>query len=689
MITVRPGSPAVLGAHWDGEGTNFALCSERATAVELCLFDGPDDAREAFRVPLQERTGAVWHGYLPDIRPGHLYGYRVHGLWAPEQGHRFNPAKLLLDPYARAITGTIRWSDALSGHVIGHPEQDLVPDPRDSAGGLPKCVVVEPAFTWADDRPPRTPWADTLIYECHVKGMTMRHPDVPGPLRGTYLGLASEPILEHLRSLGVTAVGLLPVCHFVTERLLGERGMVNYWGYNPIGYFAPDVRYATGRFGQQVTEFKTMVKRFHRAGIEVIIDVVYNHTAEGNHLGPTLCFRGLDNSAYYRLDPTNPRHYLDYTGCGNTLDIRRPEALRLVLDSLRYWAEELHVDGFRFDLAPALGRDPDEFNGDARFFEVVRQDPVLADVKLIAEPWDLGPNGYELGRFPWGWAEWNGKYRDAVRSFWRGDPGQLPEIAARLGGSPDLFETGGRPPQAGVSFVTCHDGFTLLDLVSYERKHNEANGEENRDGNEHNLSRNWGVEGLSEAAHVVRIRERMQRNFLATLACSLGVPMLSHGDELGRTQHGNNNGYCQDNPVTWVDWEPTPVRSELLEFTRTVFRLRGELALLHRRAFPSRPGNGRPGELVWLRPDGEPMGPEDWEHAQAHALAMLLSDGADALLLALNAGGRSRTFVLPVLPLPGDWRVLIHTTHGECGVTDGAVFVPARSLVLLRLEATG
>ena len=688
MITVRPGSPAVLGAHWDGEGTNFALCSERATAVELCLFDGPDDAREAFRVPLQERTGPVWHGYLPDIRPGHLYGYRVHGPWAPEQGHRFNPAKLLLDPYARAITGTIRWSDALSGHVIGHPEQDLVPDPRDSAGGLPKCVVVEPAFTWADDRPPRTPWADTVIYECHVKGMTMRHPDVPGPLRGTYLGLASEPILEHLRSLGVTAVGLLPVCHFVTERLLGERGMVNYWGYNPIGYFAPDVRYATGRLGQQVTEFKTMVKRFHRAGIEVIIDVVYNHTAEGNHLGPTLCFRGLDNSAYYRLDPTNPRHYLDYTGCGNTLDIRRPEALRLVLDSLRYWAEELHVDGFRFDLAPALGRDPDEFNGGARFFEVVRQDPVLAEVKLIAEPWDLGPNGYHLGQFPSGWAEWNGKYRDAVRSFWRGDPGQLPEIAARLGGSPDLFETG-RPPQAGVSFVTCHDGFTLLDLVSYERKHNEANGEENRDGNEHNLSRNWGVEGLSEAAHVVRIRERMQRNFLAILACSLGVPMLSHGDELGRTQHGNNNAYCQDNPVTWVDWEPTSARSELLEFTRRVFRLRAELPLLRRRAFPSRPGDGRPGELAWLRPDGEPMGPEDWEHAQAHALAMLLSDGADALLLALNAGGRSRTFVLPALPLPGEWRVQIHTTLGECGVTDGAVSVPARSLVLLRLEASG
>jgi glycogen operon protein len=689
MTTVRPGSPAVLGAHWDGEGTNFAVCSEHATAVELSLFDGSDDVRERRRIPLRDRTGAVWHAYLPDVRPGQLYGYRVHGPWAPSEGHRFNPAKLLLDPYARAISGTIRWSDALSGHVIGHPEEDLVPDPRDSAGSLSKCVVVEPAFTWADDRPPRTAWADTVIYECHVKGMTMRQPEVPGPLRGTYLGLASDPILRHLRSLGVTAIELLPVCHFVSERRLAERGMVNYWGYNPIGYFAPDVRYATGRLGEQVTEFKTMVKRFHRAGIEVIVDVVYNHTAEGNHLGPTLCFRGLDNQAYYRLDPANPRHYLDYTGCGNTMDIRRPEVLRLVLDSLRYWVEELHVDGFRFDLGPAIGRDPEGFDSRARFFEFVRQDPVLAEVKLIAEPWDLGPDGYQLGRFPVGWAEWNGRYRDTVRAFWRGDPGQLPELAARLTGSPDLFADAGRPPQAGVSFVTCHDGFTLRDLVSYERKHNEANGEENRDGNDHNLSRNWGVEGPTEVANIVRIRERMHRNFLATLACSLGVPMLAHGDELGRTQQGSNNAYCQDNPTSWLDWQLTPARRELLDFTRRVFQLRATMPLLRRVTFPMPATDGGPGDVVWIRPDGEPMSEEDWGHTHAHALGMLASDGAEAVLLLLNAGGRSRPFVLPAGPGAGEWREVVRTTHAALEIAHGSLAVPARSLVLLRFQAAG
>ena len=689
MIRVRPGSPAVLGAHWDGEGTNFALSSEHATAVELCLFEGPDDSRETVRVPLRERTGTVWHSYLPDVQPGQLYSYRVHGPWAPTQGHRFNPAKLLLDPYAHAISGSIRWTDALSGHVVGHPEQDLVPDPRDSAGALPKSVVVETAFTWADDRLPRTPWSDTVIYECHVKGMTMRHPEVPGPLRGTYLGLAADAVLKHLRSLGVTAVDLLPVCHFVTERVLSERGLVNYWGYNPIGFFAPDVRYATGRLGQQVTEFKTMVKRFHRFGLEVILDMVFNHTAEGNHLGPTLCFRGVDNAGYYRLDPTNPRHYLDYTGCGNTLDVRRPQALRLMLDSLRYWAQEMHVDGFRFDLAPTLGRDPEGFNAQARFFEIVRQDPILADVKLIAEPWDLGPNGYQLGGFPVGWPEWNGKYRDTVRSFWRGDAGQLPELATRLAGSADLFGAGGRPPQASINFITCHDGFTLNDLVSYERKHNEANGEENRDGNEHNLSRNWGVEGATDVPHILRLRDRMQRNFLAILACSLGVPMLSHGDEVGRTQHGNNNAYCQDNPITWVDWHLTPARRELLEFTRAAFRLRAQTGLLRARAYPGVESKARPAELTWYRPDGEPMAPDDWGHSHAHALAMLLREGSEAILLALNAGGRSRPFVLPPLDVAGRWREVLHTSQTEGDVSHGTVTAAPRSCVLLRFEAGG
>jgi glycogen operon protein len=519
--------------------------------------------------------------------------------------------------------------------------------------------------------------------------MTMRHPEVPGPLRGTYLGLAADAVLKHLRGLGVTAVELLPICHFVTERVLSERGLVNYWGYNPIGFFAPDVRYATGRLGQQVTEFKTMVKRFHRFGLEVILDMVFNHTAEGNHLGPTLCFRGVDNAGYYRLDPTNPRHYLDYTGCGNTLDVRRPQALRLMLDSLRYWAQEMHVDGFRFDLAPALGRDPDGFNAQARFFEIARQDPILAGVKLIAEPWDLGANGYQAGGFPVGWAEWNGKYRDTIRSFWRGDAGQLPELATRLAGSADLFGASGRPPQASINLITCHDGFTLNDLVSYERKHNESNGEENRDGNEHNLSRNWGVEGATDVPHILRIRDRMQRNFITMLACSLGVPMLSHGDEVGRTQHGNNNAYCQDNPITWVDWQLTPARRELLEFTRAAFRVRAQTGVLRARAYPGADSKARPAELTWYRPDGEPMMPDDWGHTHAHALAMLLREGPEVILLALNAGGRSRPFVLPALDLAGKWREVLHTSQTDGDVSHDAVTVAPRSCVLLRFEAGG
>ncbi|MGH7526008.1 MAG: glycogen debranching protein GlgX, partial [Gemmatimonadales bacterium] len=561
-----PGAPSPLGATWDGEGTNFALFSEHATAVDLCLFAGPGDAAESARVRLRERTDQIWHAYLPDVRPGQLYGYRVQGPYSPAEGHRFNPAKLLLDPYAKAVSGTIRWSDALSGYAIGAPEaeRDLVPDPQDSAGGIPKCVVVESAFSWGDDQLPRTPWNRSVIYECHVNGMTMLQPDVPEPLRGPYLGLATDPLIDYLLSLGVTAVELLPVHHFVTERRLAEQGLVNYWGYSPIAYFAPDVRYATGRLGQQVAEFKSMVKRLHRAGLEVIIDVVYNHTAEGNHLGPTLCFRGIDNSAYYRLDPENPRFYTDYTGTGNTLDVRHSRTIQLIMDSLRYWVTEMHVDGFRFDLAPVLAREEEAVTPFAEFFDIVRQDPVVSRVKLIAEPWDLGPDGYHVGKFPIGWGEWNGKYRDSVRRFWRGDPGQVGELASRLAGSSDLYEPSQRSPQASINFVTCHDGFTLHDLVSYEAKHNEANGEQNRDGSDHNLSRHWGAEGPTEAVHVVRMRERIKRNFLATLAFSQGVPMLSHGDELGRTQSGNNNAYCQDNPLTWVDWRLTPLQRQLL-----------------------------------------------------------------------------------------------------------------------------
>jgi glycogen operon protein len=697
VTRVWPGSHNVLGARWDGEGTNFALFSEHATGVELCLFDRPDDAHERERIPLRQRTDQVWHAYLPDVRPRQLYGYRVHGPYDPERGHRFNPAKLLLDPYARAISGAIRWNDTLQGYLIGHADQDLVPDGRNSAGSMPKCVVVESAFSWGDDSPPRTPWNRTVIYECHVRGMTMRHPDVPEALRGTYLGLATDPILDHLQALGVTALELLPIHHFVTDRHLREQGLRNYWGYSSIGYFAPDVGYATEALGQQVTEFKSMVKRLHRAGLEVILDVVYNHTAEGNHLGPTLCFRGIDNLAYYRVDPARPRFYADTTGCGNALDLRHSRTMQLVMDSLRYWVQEMHVDGFRFDLAPVLARDPEAFNPFGKFFDVVRQDPLLSGVKLIAEPWDLGPDGYQLGRFPIGWSEWNDKYRDTVRAFWRGDPGKVPELASRLAGSSDLFQASQRPPQASVNFVTAHDGFTLHDLVSYERKHNEANGENNRDGHDHNLSRNWGVEGPTDVPNIVRMRERTKRNFLATLAFSQGVPMLSHGDELGRTQHGNNNAYCQDNELTWIDWDLGPAERELIEFTRRVLRIRADNAVLRRRTFFRHAdldaGRGR--DLTWLNGDGRPMTDDDWGNPHNHVLGMLIRGRAtdelddrgrtfvgDTILLLLNGGSRSRSVTLPRMTQRGRWIELINTTPHGTRIPRGAVTLAPHSLLL-------
>ena len=574
MIRVWPGSPYPLGATWDGEGVNFALFSEHATAVELCLFDGADSPKEDLRVPFSERTNRIWHGYLPEVRPGQLYGYRVHGPYAPELGHRFNPNQLLLDPYAKAITGDLRWSDLMYGYAWSDPMDDRSFNREDSAPSMPRCVVVNTAFTWGDDRPPRNSWSQTLIYECHVKGMTGRHPGVPEDLRGTYLGLASDPILDHLLSLGVTAVELLPVHHCISERQLVERGMTNYWGYNSIGFFSPDPRYAAGSHGEQVHEFKSMVKAFHRVGIEVILDVVYNHTAEGNHLGPTLCFRGIDNCSYYRLVPDNPRHYLDFTGCGNSLNVGHPRVLQLVLDSLRYWVMEMHVDGFRFDLAPTMARNPIHFDRSSSFFATVQQDPVLAQVKLIAEPWDLGPGGYQLGNFPPGWAEWNGQYRDTIRRFWRGEEGRVAELASRLSGSSDLFQASDRTAYSGINFVTSHDGLTLHDLVSYERKHNEENGEENRDGTDESFSRNWGVEGETESVRIRRMRERMKRNLLATLVFAQGVPMLSHGDELGRTQFGNNNAYCQDNEVSWVDWDLDERARAFLDFRLRVIRIR-------------------------------------------------------------------------------------------------------------------
>ena len=706
MRRVWPGAPAPLGASWDGEGTNFAVFSEHASRVELCLFEQPGHPGEAERVELRERTGDIWHGYLPGARPGQAYGYRVHGPHAPHLGHRFNPAKLLLDPYAKAISGTIGWSDALAGYPVrsSDPDRDLIADATDSAAVMPKSIVVDSAFTWGNDRPPRTPWDRTLIYECHVKGMTMLHRGVPDHLKGTYQGLVTDPILEHLVGLGVTAVELLPVHHVATERRLMEQGLTNYWGYSSIGYFAPDSRFVTGTAerGQQVAQFKSMVKRFHEAGIEVLLDVVYNHTGEGNQLGPTLSFRGFENVRYYRLKSENQRFHEDFTGCGNTVDLRHARTRQLVVDSLRYWVEEMHVDGFRFDIAPVLGRDDEGFNPEADFFQLVRQDPVLSQAKLIAEPWDLGPGGYQTGRFPVGWSEWNDKYRDAVRHFWRGNPGRIGDLASRLAGSSDLYQTTNRTPQASVNFVTCHDGFTLHDLVSYDEKHNEANLEDNRDGSNHNLSRNWGAEGPTGAPHVVRMRERIKRNFLATLAFSQGVPMLSHGDEVGRTQLGNNNAYCQDSPVSWVNWQLGPQHTELLEFTRKVFALRLQHPVLRRRTFfrhePSGSAGGR--DLTWLRPDGTEMKHEDWSDESNHVLGMLIRGevpeetdergralSGDSLLLLLNGGARSKQFTLPAMDGPGRWSELLDTSHETPRtIREDDLHLRPHSLILLSFQ---
>jgi glycogen operon protein len=636
------------------------------------------------------------------VRPGQLYGYRVHGPWEPERGHRFNPNKLLLDPYAKAITGDPSWNDANFAYRIGDPAEDSSFSPSDSAPYMPRCAVVDSAFSWGDDRPPQVPWSRTVIYECHVRGMTMRHLGIAETLRGTYLGLASEPILDHLLSLGVTAIELLPVQHFVSRRPLMERGLVNYWGYDSIGFFAPDPRYATNGLGAQVNEFKSMVKAFHRVGIEVILDVVYNHTAEGNHFGPTLSLRGIDNVGYYRLVPERRRYYADTTGCGNSLDAARPRVLQLILDSLRYWVTEMHVDGFRFDLAPTLGRNPFRFERFAPFFSIAQQDPTLSRVKLIAEPWDLGPDGYQLGNFAPGWAEWNGRYRDTVRRFWRGDEGQVPELASRLSGSSDLFQASDRDPYANINFVVCHDGFTLHDLVSYRHKYNEANREGGADGTNENWSRNWGAEGETDAARVIRMRERIKRNFLATLAFSQGVPMLSHGDELGRTQRGNNNAYCQDNETSWIDWELGDRERELLEFARRAFRLRRSNPVFRRRRFFSGHQDQIAGvkDVSWIRPDGKEMTLEDWQDPRSRVLGMLVHGQAsvevdergrpnrgDTLLILFNGGARSRFFQLPIMTLPGLWQEIVNTAHAGTRLPrGGGVNLVAHSVIALRYE---
>ena len=676
-VRTRPGAPYPLGATWDGAGVNFAVWSEHATGMDLCLFDGKDPTREVHRLAIRERTDAVWHLYLPEARPGLLYGYRAHGPYEPKAGHRFNPAKLLLDPYARAITGDVTWDDALFGYRIGDPEEDLSLDERDSAPFAPRSVVVDPAFSWGDDRLPRIPWNRTVIYECHVKGFTMRHPDVPRELRGTYAGLASPPVVDYLQRLGVTAVELLPVHQFVAERSLVERGLTNYWGYNSIGFFAPDARYAaSGGSGDQVREFKTMVKTLHQAGIEVILDVVYNHTAEGNQLGPTLCFRGLDNASYYRLLPEEPRYHRDYTGCGNTLDMTHPRALQLLMDSLRHWVLEMHVDGFRFDLAATLAREIHEVDRLSAFFDVIHQDPVISQVKLIAEPWDLGEDGYQVGNFPAGWAEWNGKYRDTIRRYWKGDWGQVGELGYRLTGSSDLYESSGRRPYASVNFITCHDGFTLADLGSFDEKHNEANGEDNRDGASDNDSWNCGAEGPTDDPAIVALRERQMRNFLATLFLSQGIPMLAAGDEVARTQSGNNNAYCQDNELAWFKWSCTRAQARQLEFTRRLIALRLANPVFHRRTFfqGRRIHGSEVKDLSWFRPDGKEMAEDEWQDWFSRCVGLRLAGDAieevdprgepivgDTFLLLLNAHHEPVPFVLPAHRTRVRWELVLDT----------------------------
>jgi isoamylase len=700
-LRVWPGSPYPLGATWDGEGVNFAIFSQNATAVRLLLFDEAQSGTPSTVVSFGEVTDQVWHAYLPDVRPGALYGYKIDGPYEPSNGHRFNPNKLLIDPYAKAVSGLVHWNDDLFGYTVGHENADLSFDDRDSSAALPKSVVVDPSFTWQDDRPPRTPWNRTVIYETHVRGMTMQHSGVPADLRGTYLGLASDPIVDHLLGLGVTAVELMPVHHFLSDRSLEARGLANYWGYNSVAFFAPYVGYATGGLGEQVNEFKSMVRTLHRAGIEVILDVVYNHTGEGNHLGPTLSFRGVDNSVYYRLSPEDPRYYVDYTGTGNSLNVPHPRALGLVTDSLRYWVTDMHVDGFRFDLAPVLARGNTE-SFDSAFFDIVGQDPVLSTVKLIAEPWDEGPEGYRLGRFPPGWSEWNGAYRDCVRRFWRGDPGVVPELASRLTGSSDIYASSGRRTYASVNFVTCHDGFTMTDLVTYEHKRNKANGEDNQDGSDANFSRNWGVEGETESARIQRARDRMKRNFLATLFLSQGVPMLLGGDEIGRTQLGNNNAYCQDNPTSWFNWDVGEGGNAMYLFVRDVIAVMHNNPILRRRAFFT--GEPYPGmrtkDVTWLRHDGQEMAESDWADPELHSIGMLLlgratdevdlrgrSYAGDSLLVLLNAGTRSRSYTLPRMELAGFWVEELNTTQaGPWGrvIRNEAVTLTAHSTLLLR-----
>jgi glycogen operon protein len=705
IATVRPGRPYPLGATWDGVGVNFALYAEHATSVELCLFATPDADRATARLRLAEQTDGIWHLYVPNLAPGQLYGYRIHGPHRPESGLRFNANKLLVDPYAKSLSGKLIWDESVFGYRVSAAEGDLSFDERDSARFMPKSVVVDTSFPWGDDRHPRTPWHRSVVYEAHVKGFTKLHPGLPENVRGSYLALGSDTVIRYLKSLGVTALELMPIHEHVDDHFLEQRGLSNYWGYNTLNFFAPSTRFSVDKTpGAEVREFKTMVKALHAAGIEVILDVVYNHTAEGNHLGPTLSFRGIDNLRYYRTTPSDARYYMDYTGCGNTLNVLSPRTLQLMMDSLRYWIQEMHVDGFRFDLAAALMRGFHDADRLSSFFDVITQDPVISQCKLIAEPWDVGPGGYQVGKFPHLWSEWNGRYRDTVRRFWKGDEAQVGELASRLTGSSDLYEHNGRRPHASINFITAHDGFTLQDLVSYNHKHNEANGDDNGDGEHHNNSWNCGVEGPTDDRAVLALRARQRRNLMATLLLSQGVPMLLMGDERGRSQGGNNNAYCQDNETSWLDWSLDDDKKQMLEFTRLLVELRKQHPALRRRRFffGQRVHGAEVRDILWLQPNGREMNDDEWRRGYVRCLGVLMNgevmrewdeDGSlvydQPLLLLLNAHHETIRFLIPESGRHRSWKRLLDTYDTSAG--NGHVRVQAgkkyplegRSLVLL------
>lgn len=703
-LKVMPGQPYPLGATWDGKGVNFAVFSENAESIQLCLFNDENDAEEYIKIKIEEVSHHIWHVYVPDLKPGQLYGYRVFGPYEPENGHRFNPNKLLIDPYTKSLAGTIKWDDALFGYEVGNEAEDLSFSESNSAPFIPKSVVVDSSFNWENDSRPNIPYHDTIIYEAHVKGFTILNNEIPEEIRGTYAALAHPATIKYLKELGISAIELLPIHYFIADRHLLENGLTNYWGYNSLCFFAPDSRYSSmnGR-GEEVTEFKNMVKELHKAGIEVILDVVYNHTAEGNHMGPTLSFKGLDNASYYRLKDDEPRYYMDYTGTGNTVNSRLPNALAMIMDSLRYWITEMHVDGFRFDLASALARVLHDTDTLSSFFNIIHQDPVISQVKLIAEPWDINADGYMVGKFPGGWAEWNGMYRDCIRNYWRGSESMLADFAMRFTGSPDLYKGGYRRPTASINLITAHDGFTLNDLVSYNDKHNEANGEDNNDGANDNNSWNCGVEGATDQAEVIALRNRQKRNLLSTLFLSQGVPMLVAGDELGRTQNGNNNAYCQDNEISWLNWQSAD--RELLEFTKGIIHfIKKHPSFRRRRWFQGLPvtGEGRD-DIMWFMPDGNQMSEENWQHDLAKSLGVYLNgkgircvnyDGEriydDSFFIIFNAHEDALEYTLPPEECGSAWHKVIDTSDGFIGEDEqefkpGEIIeVQARSVMVLK-----